>query len=445
MDINLIDKIREIGVIITPIALIFQIIDYLIKIRVYVFRVFRESFGIVGRSFTFLISLKPYFLSEYLFRREILVILSAGILLNYLGLAVSKSFPQSMFYLDMIGTALTAILLGPWWGAIVGLITSTFTNPLIFSQIGIETSGAEAINIFTSIFPWSIINIFGGLYWGFISRNYRFRNYLNNREAPLISHMIYLTVFGILGAAFMSYPGSIIDRILYAKSQVNTDQIKEFANLIGELNLPNKYFEVFSRYFLDKILTVGIGLLAVRFIFPLFEKKLVFGETELTLPKDNWTSPLLLGILYIPSSMFLYFDYYKHWIWFSPLFFVPFGVILNILKGPSVESLGETRSRRAESYELLLQKIEKQPTYRFYERFTIATLIVTIIAILLSSIMFLFSQSSTIYSSSMIDSDNQYYFVFFLSCFIYILFLGIDLVRISFLQNYLEFMNKKKI
>lgn len=60
-------------------------------------------------------------------------------------------------YLDMIGTAISAIVLGPWWGALVGVLTN---------------SGASLINGPTSL-PFMIVNIVGALLWGYGVRSWR--------------------------------------------------------------------------------------------------------------------------------------------------------------------------------------------------------------------------------------------------------------------------------
>ena len=86
--------------------------------------------------------------SGYLLVDEIAVIVAAGILLNYFGLVLSLRL-QSILYLDMTGTALAAVLLGPWWGAIVGLLSNSLVNWLLYPE-----PGADVI-----IFPWSLVNM----------------------------------------------------------------------------------------------------------------------------------------------------------------------------------------------------------------------------------------------------------------------------------------------
>src|SRR3972149_5088207 len=110
--------------------------------------------------------------SAYLLLDEIAVIVAAGILLNYLGLALSLRL-QSLLYLDMTGTALAALLLGPWWGAIVALLSSSLVNWLLYPG-----PGADVI-----VFPWSLVNIAGAFFWGFMVRQAGFKNSICPAEA----------------------------------------------------------------------------------------------------------------------------------------------------------------------------------------------------------------------------------------------------------------------
>jgi energy-coupling factor transport system substrate-specific component len=72
-------------------------------------------------------SSKPLRGSSYLLLNETSVIVAAGVLLNYVGLTLSRHL-ESILFLDMTGTALVAILLGPWWGAIVALLSNSVVN-----------------------------------------------------------------------------------------------------------------------------------------------------------------------------------------------------------------------------------------------------------------------------------------------------------------------------
>jgi hypothetical protein len=61
-------------------------------------------------------SSKPLRGSSYLLLNETTVILAGGVLLNYVGLTLSRHL-ESILFLDMTGTALVAMLLGPPGGA----------------------------------------------------------------------------------------------------------------------------------------------------------------------------------------------------------------------------------------------------------------------------------------------------------------------------------------
>lgn len=54
-------------------------------------------------------------------------------------------------HLDMLGTATAAILLGPWWGAGVGLGTNL---------VGVASSGLVSL-------PFAVVNVAGALVWGY--------------------------------------------------------------------------------------------------------------------------------------------------------------------------------------------------------------------------------------------------------------------------------------
>lgn len=60
-------------------------------------------------------------------------------------------------YLDMIGTAISAIVLGPWWGALVGVLTN---------------GGSALISGPVSI-PFAIVNVVGALIWGYGVRSWK--------------------------------------------------------------------------------------------------------------------------------------------------------------------------------------------------------------------------------------------------------------------------------
>ncbi len=85
--------------------------------------------------------------------------LVACVALNLLGLYITAVFKLSV-YLDMVGTAIASIVLGPWHGVIVALASS---------NLGILT-GDPATGYFTPV------NIVGALLWGYGIRRFKLGN-----------------------------------------------------------------------------------------------------------------------------------------------------------------------------------------------------------------------------------------------------------------------------
>lgn len=79
-----------------------------------------------------------------------------GIALNFIGHALVGTLHLSL-YLDMVGTALAAILLGPWCGVVVAISGST---------AGFAVHGVMAL-------PFGFVNIAGALVWGYGIRRWR--------------------------------------------------------------------------------------------------------------------------------------------------------------------------------------------------------------------------------------------------------------------------------
>jgi energy-coupling factor transport system substrate-specific component len=85
----------------------------------------------------------------------VVALVPAAAALNIVGGYINNALHLPIF-LDMIGTCVAAIVLGPWWGALVGVITnvggSFFTGP-----IGI---------------PFALANVAGALVWGYGVRSW---------------------------------------------------------------------------------------------------------------------------------------------------------------------------------------------------------------------------------------------------------------------------------
>lgn len=87
--------------------------------------------------------------------RQIILIISASILLNLAGHLIVNFLRLPLFF-DMIGTAVTAIVVGPWAGVAVAIVTNTG---------GVWLSGPHSI--------WfSLVNLVGALVWGYGARRF---------------------------------------------------------------------------------------------------------------------------------------------------------------------------------------------------------------------------------------------------------------------------------
>ena len=87
--------------------------------------------------------------------RTILLLLAVCVAFNLAGRVV-VDFLHLPIYLDMSGTAVAAIALGPWFGALVGLVTNL---------AGVLTSGWDSA-------PFALVNVAGALVWGYGVRRF---------------------------------------------------------------------------------------------------------------------------------------------------------------------------------------------------------------------------------------------------------------------------------
>lgn len=88
--------------------------------------------------------------------RAILLLCLGCLLVNLVGRTLID-FVQLPLYLDMIGTAVAAVVAGPWWGAGVGLATNL---------LGVPVSGWDSA-------PFALVNVAGALVWGYGVRRWR--------------------------------------------------------------------------------------------------------------------------------------------------------------------------------------------------------------------------------------------------------------------------------
>ena len=80
----------------------------------------------------------------------IIALIPAAVALNVVGSFINDVL-RLPFFLDMIGTAVIAITIGPWWGALAGALTNTVLG-FISSPISL---------------PFAVVNVVGALVWGY--------------------------------------------------------------------------------------------------------------------------------------------------------------------------------------------------------------------------------------------------------------------------------------
>lgn len=80
----------------------------------------------------------------------VIALIPAAVALNVVGGYINTVLKLPTF-LDMIGTAVVAITIGPWWGALAGALTNTVTGFI-----------SSPINL-----PFAACNVIGAVVWGY--------------------------------------------------------------------------------------------------------------------------------------------------------------------------------------------------------------------------------------------------------------------------------------
>ncbi len=381
-------------------------------------------------------SSKPLRGSSYLLLYETSVIVAAGLILNYVGLTLSRHM-ESILFLDMTGTALVAFLLGPWWGAISALLSNSVVNWLLFPE-----SGADVV-----IFPWSLVSMTGAIYWGWMARQAGFQKYLRTGKNSALSHAWFLYIFGVGGAVVMSIPGTFVQAALneHATFALNPEfaetlsaRVLEWETLVHQWMesifgltwgehvgwwIVN-WFQNWVRYVPDKTMSAAIALVVLKYGYPLFERELIHGGPEGERPKDERILPLVLGLLYAPSFATLVssetYGGATYWpLWAMPWCLILLGYLYLRYRGPNNSTLQEARLGRAERYARALKPVGKEASYEFCRRLTFMTLIASLIFALCLPVLLM----------------DFYRVTFKFFCVVYGFLLVVHLVRIAIAQN----------
>lgn len=379
---------------------------------------------------------KVFHKSSYLLLYETGVIVAAGVLLNYLGLTLSRHL-HSILFLDMTGTALTAFLLGPWWGAITALLSNSVVNWLLYPE-----AGADVV-----IFPWSLVNMTGGFFWGLMARQSGFRKYLRTGRNQLVTHVWFLFSFGVLGAVVMSVPGTLVQAALGEQSifALNPEvaatlsltvaqwedavrlYLESFVGLTWGESLGwtiVNWFQNCIRYIPDKTFSAAIALVILKYGYLLFERELIHGGPDGQRPGDERVLPLVLGLLYAPSfaTLVLSEPYAgsSYWpLWAAPWLAIALGYIALHRWGAGASELHKCRLQRATRYANALKLIGREPSYEFCRRLTLVTLMASLIFALCLPILLV----------------DFYRVAFNFFCVVYGFLLVVHLVRVAIVQN----------
>jgi hypothetical protein len=381
-------------------------------------------------------SSKPFRGVSYLLLYETSVIVAAGLLLNYVGLTLSRHL-ESILFLDMTGTALVAFLLGPWWGAIVALLSNSVVNWLLYPE-----TGGDLV-----IFPWSLVSMAGACYWGWMARQTGFQKYLRKGRSSPLSHAWFLYIFGVGGALVMSLPGTFVQAALHEQTTFAlSPEVAESVSLrvlqwehTVLLYLESffgitwgesvswwivNWFQNWIRYIPDKTMSAAIALVVLKYGYPLFEWELIHGGPEGERPNDERIMPLVLGLLYAPSFAALLSSETYGGAAYWPLWALPWLLILGgygYLRnwGAAEAALRAARLQRAERYARALKQIGREASHEFCKRLTFMTLIASLLFALCLPILLTDFYRAT--------------FKFF--CVVYGFLLVVHLVRIAIAQN----------
>lgn len=135
------------------------------------------------------------------------LLLAACVGFNHWGGTLNAKFELPLF-LDMVGTAVAAIALGPWYGALVGLTSNTL--------------GALAANPVSLAF--ALVNIAGALVWGYGVRAWRmqkpwWRFLLLNLFVALACTMVAVPINVLFGGVAEGHAAGGLVAVLVASGQ----------------------------------------------------------------------------------------------------------------------------------------------------------------------------------------------------------------------------------
>jgi hypothetical protein len=302
----------------------------------------------------------------YSLRYEVPAIVVAGLLLNLAGWGMTSKNPN-ILYLDMAGTAATSFLLGPWWGAIVGIIT-----PFVIAEV-------YPTDASTVLIPWMLVNVCGGVFWGLMARTDWFRRYVNAEPTNVIAetkaHLSFLFWFGVVGASVMAVAGTVVsialrqDPSIFLRSPFFAERLQlEFITLHDRIQSMHSFrgsgiaslilrgllrwaIATFS-YVPDKTISAAVGLLTAKYVFPLYEFTLMKGANENCPSGDNWLTPTIGLVCY--AALLPWNTSHsspQRWLWYIPFLILGCACLFELFSGRDTsQRLIDDRTKRVNLY-----------------------------------------------------------------------------------------------
>lgn len=284
-------------------------------------------------------------LFEHTWRKEIVPIFCLSLFINVLGGAFIYRV-HGVAYFDMCGTALSSFTLGPWWAATIGL----FSNLLLAS-----------INE-PNYHLWSLINVLGGLIWGYAGRTFFVSS--NQGGSDLPRRGFYRMVgLGVVSGIFLSLAASYIRvTMLHVHSLHIVDSIYTW---MGEkANHPG--FALRQILYLvsdtipsipDKTVSVVLGSIMAFLFFPFLREPPRQTKTmDRSAFKSMLGPPLVFFVAYAATCWSLITEYSQYWI----LIISPLAISLAVMlfgrhRKPSESKILDLKSERRVLYHQLRQ------------------------------------------------------------------------------------------
>jgi signal transduction histidine kinase len=222
--------------------------------------------------------------------KEVLLFFLLCVAINLIGGIDTAS--RRLLYLDMLGTALAGIALGPWWGASVGLVT----NILLYLMLPESPS----------LLVFAVVNILGGLYWGYMCN----LKYLKPIEGITSIQKFFkfeelkkaLWFIIMSGGLVLSLPVLFI--LKYVLGYITEDVSIE------------RYMYYIIINMTDKLLCVVIATVIICSFFPALASHLLSEKPQVSYGVSTRSIVWFWGLYFIPCVIYfrLYPEYWYFWL-----------------------------------------------------------------------------------------------------------------------------------